>query len=174
MRNQHTSIAEERQFITKEFADSLAGKKPAPYLRLHDPVQKALAENLASAEIQEQGLREYYKRRIHFWREVSLAGMPRAGRAMDECYALLFESVFDLAEADPAWALEVLADKSALELPTEALSHLGAQTVGGSVHHTALVPAFTRLYAQWRETDRNWHNEVYVDLSSRPTGSTVR
>jgi hypothetical protein len=66
MRNQHTSIAEERQFITKEFADSLAGKKPAPYLRLHDPVQKALAENSAGAEVQEEGLREYYKRMIHF------------------------------------------------------------------------------------------------------------
>ena len=36
------SRVEERQFITKEFADTLAGKTPAPYLRLHDPVQQAL------------------------------------------------------------------------------------------------------------------------------------
>ena len=31
---------EERQFITKEFADTLAGKTPAPYLRVHDPAQQ--------------------------------------------------------------------------------------------------------------------------------------
>ena len=41
------------------------------------------------------GMREYCERMIHFWREVSLAGMPRAGRAMDECYALLFESALN-------------------------------------------------------------------------------
>ena len=33
------SIVEERQFITKEFADTLAGKTPAPYLRVHDSAQ---------------------------------------------------------------------------------------------------------------------------------------
>lgn len=32
-------------------------------------------------------------------REVSLAGLPRSGRGIDECYALLFESAFDLAES---------------------------------------------------------------------------
>ena len=36
------SRIEERQFITKEFADALAGKTPAPYLRVHDPAQQAL------------------------------------------------------------------------------------------------------------------------------------
>jgi hypothetical protein len=29
-------IIKEREFITKEFADTLAGKTPAPYLRLHE------------------------------------------------------------------------------------------------------------------------------------------
>jgi hypothetical protein len=29
----------ERQFITKELADTLAGKTPAPYLRVHDSAQ---------------------------------------------------------------------------------------------------------------------------------------
>jgi hypothetical protein len=165
MRNHHTSIAKKRQFITKEFADTLTGNTPSPYLRLHDPVQKALVEHSATGEIQKHGMREYCERMIHFWREVSLAGIPRAGRAMDECYALLFESAFDLAEAEPAWAVEVLAEKSASELPTEALTQLATQTVGGSVQHTALVCAFTRLYAQWRETDRNWHNEVYISFA---------
>jgi hypothetical protein len=81
---------------------------------------------------------------------------------MDECYALLFESAFDLAEAEHAWAVEVLAEKSASELPTVPLTQLATQTVGGSAHHTRLVSAVTRLYAEWRETDRNWQNEVYV------------
>ena len=29
---------------------------------------------------------------------------------MDECYALLFESVFDLAEAEPEWAAQIFAE----------------------------------------------------------------
>jgi Helix-turn-helix domain len=44
----NVSIAEERQFVTKEFVDTTAGKTPPPYLRLHDPVQKALTEFAAS------------------------------------------------------------------------------------------------------------------------------
>jgi hypothetical protein len=98
------SRTEERQLITKEFADAIAGKTPSPYLRLHDPVQKALTEFAASDEVQRAAESAYCHRMIHFWREVSLAGMPRAGKAIDECYALLFESAFDLAEADPGWA----------------------------------------------------------------------
>lgn len=163
MKNSHVSTIEERQFITKEFADTLSGKFPAPYLRLHDPVQKALIDYAASGEIQkETGITEYCERMIHFWREVSLAGMPRAGRAMDECYALLFESAFGLAEAEPSWALKALVNKSAAELPTGALNKLAGHTVHGSIAHADLVRAFTEIYAQWRETDQNWHNEVYI------------
>src|SRR6266480_3045435 len=148
--NQTSSIAEERQFITKEFADTLAGKSPSPYLRLHDPVQKALIDYAANGEIQNQtGMPEYCERMIHFWREVSLAGMPRAGRAMDECYALLFESAFDLAEAQPNWAIEVLAQKSTSELPIRALDKLASHTAGDSITHSGLVRAFTTIYAQW-------------------------
>jgi hypothetical protein len=159
----NVSIAEKRQFITKEFADTLAGKSPAPYLRLHDPVQKALVEYAASGQIQNQtGMPEYFNRMIHFWREVSLAGMPRAGRAMDECYALLFESGFDLAETEPNWALEALAEKSASELPTGALNKLASHTARDNITHSELARAFTEIYAPWRETDRNWHNEVYI------------
>src|SRR5947199_9811434 len=150
--NQTSSIAEERQFITKELADTLAGKSPSPYLRLHDPVQKALIDYAANGEIQNQtGMPEYLDRMIHFWREVSLAGMKRAGRAMDECYALLFESTFDLAEAEPNWALELLADKPATELPTGALSKLATHTPQGSIAHADLVHAFAEIYAPRRE-----------------------
>jgi hypothetical protein len=45
------TVVEERQFITKEFAGAIAGKRPSPYLRLHDPVQKALAEFAASERV---------------------------------------------------------------------------------------------------------------------------
>jgi hypothetical protein len=104
---------EERQFITKEFADTLAGKTPAPYLRVHDPVQQALAA-LGQYDRRTQqgrtGLRPYIDRMIHFWREISLAALPCSGRAMDECYALLFESAFSLAQSEPAWAVDCLAD----------------------------------------------------------------
>ena len=112
MKNNVSKI-EERQFITKEFSDTLAGKTPSPYLRLHDPVQKTLVEFAATEPARLAGDSAYYERMIHFWREVSLAGMPRAGKAMDECCALLFESAFDLAEAEPDWALERLTDNRA-------------------------------------------------------------
>jgi hypothetical protein len=163
MKKTDVSITEERKFITKEFADTIAGKTPSPYLRLHDPVQKALVEYAASGEIQKQtGMHEYCERMVHFWREVSLAGMPRAGRAMDECYALLLESGFDLAEAEPNWAFEALAEKSASELPTGALNKLVSHTARDNITHSELVRAFTEIYAPWCETDRNWHNEVYI------------
>ena len=105
----------EPRFITKEFAETIAGKTPAPYLRLQDPAQRMLAD--LAAATREQPLREtaYTDRMIHFWREVSLAGLPRTGRGMDECYALLFEAAFDLAEAEPDWALECLDQKSKVQ-----------------------------------------------------------
>jgi hypothetical protein len=77
MKNNVSKI-EEPQFITKEFADTIAGKTLAPYLRVHDPVQKALTEFAASGHAREAGVFAYCDRMIHFWREVSLARMPRA------------------------------------------------------------------------------------------------
>jgi hypothetical protein len=152
---------EERQFITKEFADTIAGKIPLPYLRLHDPVQKTLMEFAASGHTREARVFAYCDRMIHFWREVSLAGMPRAGKAMDECYALLFESAFDLAEAEPNFGLECLADKSA-SLPIEPLTHLARHAGCGNITHIQLSNAFTQLYAPRREADQKWQNEVCV------------
>jgi predicted Zn-dependent protease len=60
----HIAVIEERQFITKEFADTLAGKLPAPYLRLHDPVQKTIIEFAASESAQQAVDRENYQRAI--------------------------------------------------------------------------------------------------------------
>src|ERR1017187_357684 len=81
MRTMKNRIAhiEERQLITKEFADALAGKQPHPYLRLHDPVLQAFIDTARGP---------YADRIIHFWREVSLAGIDTCGRGVDECYAL--------------------------------------------------------------------------------------
>jgi hypothetical protein len=67
MKNSHVSIIEERQFITREFADTLAGKTPAPYLRIHDPVQKALValgQHDSSTPERRTGLRPYLDRMI--------------------------------------------------------------------------------------------------------------
>src|SRR5690242_1710014 len=111
----------ERHFITKEFAEAIAGKNPAPYFRLHDPAQKMLADLSAATRGHPLCESAYPDRMIHFWREVSLAGLPRTGRGMDECYALLFEAAFDLAEAEPDWAVECLEQKSRGQWPWKLL-----------------------------------------------------
>src|ERR1700680_1765349 len=165
-------ITEERQFMTKEFADTIAGKMPAPYFRLHDPVQKALVEFAASDRVQKHTpMVAYCDRMIHFWREVSLAGIPRAGRGMDECYALLFESAFDLGEAEPDWALECLADKSAPgphSIPLESLArqlNVQGRGNGNEISHWALATAFCFLFAPFRERESKWSSESEVALS---------
>jgi len=156
------SETEERQFITKEFADTLAGKLPTPYLRLHDRVQNGLAR--LATDLRERSLAEtaYLDRMIHFWREVSLAGLPRVGTGQDECYALLFESAFDLAEAEPEWAAECVAEKSASGWSVP-LGHLAHQIVGPEISHSRIVAALTSLYAPLRERDpQKWSNEMTV------------
>ncbi len=163
------SKIEERQFITKEFADTLAGKSPTPYLRVHDPVQQALValgQQDCSARERCTGLRPYLDRLIHFWREVSLAGMPRTGRAMDECYALLFESTFSLAQSEPAWAAECLATQPPRDVHVGgALRHLAHQVKAATIAHFDLVSAFNHLYAPRREQDLTWQNPVNVALA---------
>lgn len=159
---------EERQFITKEFADTLAGKTPPPYLRVHDPAQQALValgQYDGSTQERRTGLRPYLDRMIHFWREVSLTGMPCAGTAMDECYALLFESTFSLAESDPAWAVECLAGQPPEDVHVNALRHLAHQVKAATIAHSDLVDAFTHLYAPRREQDTKWENPVNVALA---------
>ena len=162
------SRIEERQFITKEFADTLAGKTPAPYLRVHDPVQQALValgQYDSSTRERRTGLRPYLDRMIHFWREVSVAAFPCAGKAMDECYALLFESTFSLAQSEPAWAVECSATQSPEDLHVNALRHLAHQVKAAMIGHSDLVDAFTHLYAPRREQDATWQNPVNVALA---------
>src|SRR5713101_115092 len=162
----NVSRIEERQFITKEFSDTLAGKTPSPYLRLHDPVQKGLFERAASHQGRSCWADVYCDRMIHFWREVSLAGLPRSGRGLDHCYALLFESAFDLAEAEPVWAVQRMADKSAPPariIPLEPLVHACAN--GNEISHSTLTTAFCFLFAPFREREEKWSSALEVALS---------
>ncbi len=168
MKKTDVSITEERQFITKEFADTLAGKTPAPYLRVHDPAQQALValgQYDSSTQERRTGLRPYLDRMIHFWREISLAAFPCAGKAMDECYALLFESTFSLAQSEPAWAVECSATQSPEDVHVNALRHLAHQVKAATIGHSDLVDAFTHLYAPRREQDATWQSPVNVALA---------
>jgi hypothetical protein len=164
----NVSVTEERQFITKEFADTIAGETPAPYLRMHDPAQQALvalAQYDCNAHEGRTSLRPYLERMIHFWREVSLSGIPRAGRAMDECYALLFECSFSLAQSEPVWALDCLATQPPEDVHVNALRHLAHQVKAATIGHFDLVSAFTHLYAPRREQGVEWENPVNVALA---------
>ncbi len=160
------SGTEERQFITKEFADTLAGKTPAPYLRVHDPAQQALValgQNDSSTGERPTGLRPYLDRMIHFWREISLAAFPCAGKAIDECYALLFESAFSLAQSEPVWALDCLSAQPPVDGHIAGgLRHFAHQVKAATISHSDLVSAFTHLYAPVREQDAKWENPVNV------------
>jgi len=164
----NVSRIEERQLITKEFADTIAGKTPAPYLRLHDAVQKKLIEYAASEYARQSDDSAYYDRMIHFWREVSLAGMPRSGRAIDECYALLFESAFDLAEAEPEWALQCLTDNPDQKTAIGALAQLASHTERCTITHLQLRKAFAGIYAPQREVDERFGNEFYTPFGGSP------
>jgi hypothetical protein len=81
---------------------------------------------------------------------------------LDECYALLFESAFDLAEAEPEWALACLAEKSSSEWPTVPLMELARQVTSDEISHAAVATSFTILYAPWREREEKWSNELTV------------
>ena len=153
---------QEQRFITKEFAATLQGKTPAPYFRLHDPAQEMLVERWNSLRGQPRGDVAYIERMIHFWREVSLAGMPRVGQGMDECYALLFEAVFDLAEAESEWALECLEQEKKIEWPWESLKRLARSNLGCRVGHASLVDGFASFYAPAREREPQWNNDGCV------------
>jgi hypothetical protein len=167
MRN-NVSRVEERHFITKEFADTLAGKAPAPYLRLHDPAQQALvalSKYDSTKGEKRTGLRPYLDRMIHFWREISLAGFPCAGKAMDECYALLFESTFSLAQSECVWAIDCLATQPPADEHVNALRPFAHQVKAETIAHFDLVSAFTHLYAPRREQSAEWQNPVSVVLA---------
>ena len=155
-------LSGERRFITKEGADTLAGKIPCPYLRLHDPTQSSLVEQWKSIRGQSLGEAAYFERAIHFWREISLAGMPRAGQGMDECYALMFEAAFDLADAEPEWASECLEQEGNLDWPSEGLRKLARSTIGRKMAHASLVDGFAAIYAPAREREPQWNEDEYT------------
>ncbi|MFZ3374267.1 MAG: hypothetical protein WA183_01800 [Chthoniobacterales bacterium] len=169
MRNNVTGI-EERQFITKEFADTLAGKTPAPYLRVHDLAQQAVVA-LGQYDLKNGSSRadvnSYVDRMIHFWREISLAALPRAGKAMDECFALLFESTFTLAQAEPAWASDYLSNHPESTELLPALRVFANQVRSAPIRHSDLVWAFTQMYAPRREETTKWENPVNVALAGQ-------
>lgn len=153
--------------MTREFAEALAGKTPHPYLRVHDPAQQALVA-LAQWDCNQggrAGVRAYLDRMIHFWREMSVAGIPCGGRAMDECYALLFESTFELGQSEPEWATNALAAQSGADVHVDALSHFASQVRGANLSHTDVAAAFTQLYAPRREQGDKWNNPVNVALA---------
>jgi hypothetical protein len=160
----NTQVSEER-FITNEFAESLKGKKPSPYLRLHDPVQKWLFGYSAAAQNQPNRENAYTDKMIHFWREISLAGMPRLGYWMDQIYALLFEATFDLAESEPDWALDCLDQKTRDKWPWGILARLAHLTQGRKMSHSSLVEGLGAIYAPWRERDADWKDERCVAAS---------
>lgn len=155
MKEQPLSLEPERQLITREFADTIAGKSPHPYLRTHDAVQNMLAERAASTKGQRLAKTAYLDRMLHFWREISLAGLARTGPGMDECYALLFESAFDLAQAEPDWAAECLSDIERSALPGGALVDIDRR-ISRTVTHASLREVIATIYAPLRERDPKW------------------
>ncbi|HEY2626561.1 MAG TPA: hypothetical protein VGI41_07410 [Candidatus Udaeobacter sp.] len=143
------------------------GSSGPPYLRIHDPAQQALValgEHDLKAGGGRAGLRPYLDRMIHFWREISLADFPCAGKAIDECYALLFESTFSLARLEPAWGIACL-NKAAGEVHIDALQHFANQVRTATIAHSDLINALTHLYAPQREQTATWQNPVNVALA---------
>ena len=151
-----------RQFITREFAETIAGKTPSPYLRTHDPAQRTLAEFSATPDGQASHWKSYFETTVHFWREVSLAGLPRGGRGADECYALLFESVFDLAISRPEWAAEIISNLQSPDRAWGALRQLAHHAVGHDFSHAGLIGCFSAIHAVLREQDASWDDDYFV------------
>ncbi len=62
----------------------------------------------------------------------------------------MFEATFDLAEAEPDWALEclenVLQDKATWQILKLLARHTADRTVG----HGSLVDALAAMYSAWR------------------------
>ncbi|MFZ3376483.1 MAG: hypothetical protein WA183_13105 [Chthoniobacterales bacterium] len=83
-------------------------------------------------------------------------------QGLDEVYALLFESAFDLAEGEPEWAADCLAAKS--DRPYVPLAELARQVThyGNEITHINLATTFTVLFAPWRERQEKWNNELAV------------
>lgn len=151
-----------RKWITREFADALADKKPDPYLRAHDPaLAKFIREYGAGEESASPEVRPYFERFIHFWREASIFGLPRTGPGQDETLLFLFEATFDLAIKEPEWAARILEEKPK-DAQRGTLAGLDACLFGDQVTHESLLDAFGRLNAPEREKSREWNQDAFI------------
>src|SRR4029453_1373162 len=93
MKDKQTTIAGERQFITKEFADTIAGKTPPPYLRLRDPVQKALIEDVDQYPLM-------LNRKRAFGSSLLLKARERWDRDAPKCWQIM---PFYRPDGEPEW-----------------------------------------------------------------------
>ena len=149
-------------FITREFAEAMEDDSHLPYLRLHDPVQRFLVDYTASEKGQGKSWRTYYEATLHFWREVSVMGLPRGGRGADEVYALLFESVFTLALTQPDWAEECLESLESEERSRGALKYLAHHANQHTRDHEGMVLNFQSIGAVDREGNEKWEDPKMV------------
>lgn len=149
-------------FITREFAEAIEDDSHLPYLRLNDPIQRFLADYTASEQGQGKSWRTFYEATLHFWREVSVMGLPRGGRGADELYALLFESAFTLALAKPDWAEECLESLESEETSRSALKHLAHHASRHPRDHEGMVLNFRCIGAVNREGNDRWDDPKIV------------
>ena len=97
---------------------------------------------------------------------IALLRVQRFPRPTNPWMALLFESAFDLAEAEPDWALQCMTDNPDSGAAIGALTHLAGHTDRGTITHAELNHAFTRIYAARRETDERLHNQFYIPFET--------
>lgn len=155
-----------RRWITRELADSITGKKPDPYLRLHDPALASFVRFCTDAECASSLVKPYFERFIHFWREASIFDLPRTGPGQDETLLFLFEAAFDLARSEPEWAAEMLEENQDQDSRC-LLVALHACVLGHQVTHESLLEAFARLNATHREQESRWSQADYVMFVGR-------
>lgn len=71
---------------------------------------------------------------------------------MDECYALLFESTFSLAQSEPAWAVECLATQPPEDVHVNALRHLAHQVKAAMIAHSEDAIGYSEFYSRSHAT----------------------
>ena len=102
---------------------------------------------------------------IHFWREVSLAGMPAPEKRWTNAMRCYSNPTFSLAQSETDWALELFSDSTSRRRAHQCLAALRLQVKAATIAHSDLVRAFTHLYAPCREQDATWQNPVNVALA---------
>ncbi len=138
----------------------LRGTTPHPYLRTHDPVQKFITATI-SGDGGATSLGKYLQSTLHFWREVSLAGLTRTGRAADECCALLFECAAEFAHSEEG-ITSVATAAVERSIGAAGLNELQWHLGPGEITHRRIVAAMQRIHAPLREQSDDWANPVFV------------